>query len=155
DRQEGGVCDTQGQETSWENSGFVAEPVSPKRFLCSPRGSAHAPHISACPKKLIEMSEDIETSTSGILSVPSPSESSAGVESERSFIRAWDDLKYLEIRVIRMLVENLDDLGSKLKEQADRYETADAETVEEINNIDFEEYRGELIERESYRIDLD
>src|SRR5690606_28985754 len=52
DRQEGGVCDTQGQETSWENSGFVAEPVSPKRFLCSPRGSAHAPHISACPKKL-------------------------------------------------------------------------------------------------------
>lgn len=106
-------------------------------------------------RKLIEMSEDIETSTSGILSVPSPSESSAGVESERSFIRAWDDLKYLEIRVIRMLVENLDDLGSKLKEQADRYETADAETVEEINNIDFEEYRGELIERESYRIDLD
>ena len=106
-------------------------------------------------RKLIEMSEDIETSTSGILSVPSPSESSAGVESERSFIRAWDDLKYLEIRVIRMLVENLDDLGSKIKEQADKYETADAETVEEINNIDFEEYRGELIERESYRIDLD
>src|SRR5690606_40767444 len=56
DRQEGGVCDTQGQETSWENSGFVAEPVSPKRFLCSPRGSAHAPHISACPKKLTEHS---------------------------------------------------------------------------------------------------
>src|SRR5690606_24693182 len=54
DRQEGGVCDTQGQETSWENSGFVAEPVSPKRFLCSPRGSAHAPHISACPKKLTD-----------------------------------------------------------------------------------------------------
>src|SRR5690606_36089489 len=69
DRQGGGVCATQGQETSWENSGFVAEPVAPKRFLCSPRGSAHAPHISACPKKLTEELKTSRDSAQSILGI--------------------------------------------------------------------------------------
>src|SRR5690625_3892874 len=105
-------------------------------------------------RKLCEISEDIESSTSRIMTVPSPSESLAGALSEQAFVRSWDELKYAQRRILKSLIENLDELGTKLKEQSEVYEAADQAAVEALNNVDHGEYIEELRERESSRTEI-
>lgn len=105
-------------------------------------------------RKLCEISEDIESATSRIMTVPSPSESLAGAPSEQAFVRSWDELKYAQRRILKSLIENLDELGTKLKEQSAVYEAADQAAVEALNNVDHGEYIEELRERESSRAEI-
>ena len=87
---------------------------------------------------LCEISGELETAFSGFKTTPSPP--STGTSEEVSFVAAWSDLKSVLQEVAFLLVENLDDLGTKLKEQADEYESADEEAMRELNEFDADAY---------------
>jgi hypothetical protein len=87
---------------------------------------------------LREISEGLESAFSGVKTTPSPA--SLGTSAEIAYVGAWDDLKSVLQQVAVLLIENLDELGAKLKEQAEKYETADEETVAELNQFDADAY---------------
>ena len=105
-------------------------------------------------RKLCEIAQEVESATSKIMSVPSPSESTAGTGAEQAFVRSWDELKYAQRSIIKELIENLDELGSRLQEQSEIYEAADQAALEDLNDIDYEDYRSELQARESARTEI-
>ncbi|THV22040.1 WXG100 family type VII secretion target [Glycomyces paridis] len=87
---------------------------------------------------LCGISEDLESACAGVKTTPSPA--SVGTSSEAAFVTAWSDLKSVLEQLAYALVENLDELGTRIKEQADKYETADEETMQELNQFDAEAY---------------